>query len=282
MAFRPDFTAANPYEGVPAEYVAAMPTSLREQAESLGWIEPGAGDITEPVTPPGGLFACPYCGAQFGSTAGLAAHLSAEHPNLPGGVGDMTTGFDPYAPMQASPYAPGSPEWMEERYAGPGDPYGRWAGFGTALGLYGRQQLAPYERYMVGQQPQLESLYNILGRWGGVGGQPEYAPGMFSQWAPQYAQNPFAMYGMARGMLGDVFGMTPEQSGMAYGGGGIGNLLQMALRPQLGKQAAGWMGQQMPIAQEQWQQQYPGWVAGGGQPTFIDYIKEKYKLGEYL
>ena len=176
-----------------------------------------------------------------------------------------------------NPWAAGTPEFMEEAY-------GRWPGFGTAMGMYGRQYLKPYEQYQAGLQPGLETLYDVGGRMGTRGGFGQYAPGgMFSQWAPQYAQDPRAMYGLARGMMGNVFGMTPEQRAGAEVGYGtapqdLASLMQMGLRTQLGKGTAGWLAGKMPAEQQAWTAQYPQQQG----PSFEDYIREKYNLGQYF
>lgn len=197
------------------------------------------------------------------------------------------TPFPPTAPppternLFENPYAVGSPEFMEEYY-------GRWPGFGTALGLYGRQALSPYEQYQAGMQPQLETLYDVGGRMGRVG-LTQYDPNqLFSQWAPPYAQNPFAMYAQARGMMGGLIGLTPEQRAQAEittEGADFPALLQMGLRSQLGKQTAGWMAGQIPAARQAYSAQYPqtGMAEGlQGAPSFMDYIMQKYNLGGFF
>jgi len=176
-------------------------------------------------------------------------------------------------------YPVGSPEWMEERY-------GRGAGFGTALGTYGRQYLSPFEEYLAGRHQLLDPLYDISTRMGTAGGFGQYLPGgMYSQWAPQYARNPFEMYGLAKSMMGNVFGMTPEQratTGITAGGQDFGSLLEMALRTSLGKRTAGWMAEQVPGAYQSWVSEYPGWTAEGGEPSFLNYLKQKYNLGQFF
>lgn len=241
---------------------------------------------TEPPTEfPAGLFVCPYCQAHFSSMADLAAHLTAAHSGgesqnpwlnyLGEGRGGLAGAAMGTAGM--NPWLPGSSQFMEEEY-------GRWPGFGTELGLFGRQYLSPHEQYQAGLQPGLETLYDVGGRMSTAGGFSQYAPGgMFSQWAPQYAQDPFAMYGLARGMMGNVFGMTPEQragADIGYGTapGDISDLMAMGLRTQLGKGTAGWLAGKMPTEQQSWLSQYPQQQG----PSFLDYIREKYNLGQYF
>lgn len=252
-------------QGYNSVYDAMIKTGAATQPTGVPGATPATTTVTTPVTTPPVTTSPSYApgvGA-YGLEGGEFANYLLNQTG-----GDMTTEG-----------GVGSPTWMEEAY-------GRWPGYGTALGLYGRQYMSPYEQYQAGLGDPLSRLYDISGRMGTAGGFPQYAPGgMFSQWAPQYAQNPFAMYTLARSMMGDVMGMTPEQrggAGMAYGGGDLGPLLEMALRQQVGKQTAGWISGQLPIAQEQWQQQYPGWVAGAGQPSFLDYVRQKYNLGQFF
>lgn len=184
-----------------------------------------------------------------------------------------------YTEAIANPWAAGSPRFMEERY-------GRWPGFGTAMGLFGRSHLAPSEQYTAGLEPQLGALYDISGRLGTAPGMGGYSPqGMFSEWAPSYARNPFSMYAQARGMLGSAFGMTPEArstAGVGYGSGAIDELLRSGLRTQLGKSTSGWLAGQLPSAEQSWLAQYPEQGPGTGAPSFLDYVKQKYNLGQYF
>ncbi len=224
-----------------------------------------------PPTPsPTGLFDCPYCGLRFSSTTDLATHLSTAHPTLPGGGGvgqggtQMTTGYMP--PV-------GSPQWTEETY-------GPQAGYLSGLGLYGKGYQSPYQQYQAGMYDPLNLLWQMQAPMA-MAGQPGYQPTQYlSQFAPQYAEDPFSMYAMARGTLRDVMGMAPEQrAGMpgAEYGGGIAQLLGLGLRQQLGP-GAEWLQGRVPAERTQWMAQYPQQLG----PTFLDYIKQKYNLGQWL
>lgn len=256
-------------------FTPAQLAAVEAEARAMG-LDPATGQPARAATTP-----CPICGTP------LAADEYVPHTELHAVANQPpATNIPPYEPgpywgttggtnMATNPWAVGSPQFMEETY-------GRWPGFGTALGLYGRQYLSPYEQYMAGQQPSLEALYDIGGRMGTAGGFPQYAPGgMFSQWAPQYAQNPFAMYALARSMMGSAAGMTPEQRAVAEipaGGADLSSLLQMALRTQLGKGTAGWIAGKMPAEQQAWTAQYPQQQG----PSFLDYVMQKYGLSRFF
>lgn len=220
---------------------------------------------TPPVTPPGVTPPVGEIGAVWpGGREGLLGNTTAP---ITGGAGMAIQ----------NPWPAGSPEQMEEMY-------GRWPGYGTALGLFGKQYLSPYQKYQAGMQPGLETLYDVGGRMGTAGGFSQYAPGgMFSQWAPQYATDPRSMYGRAQSMMGSVFGMSPEQRAGADVGYGtapqdLASLLTMGLRTQLGKGTAGWLAGKMPAEQQTWMAQDPQQQG----PSFLDYLKAKYNLGQYF
>jgi len=169
------------------------------------------------------------------------------------------------------PMEPGGHQWMEEVY-------GPEAGYLSALGLYGRQYQTPYQQYLANRYQQLAGL------WGARQAMAVDYPAMgqsglgyLSEWAPQYARDPFAMYGMAQNMLRQTMGMSPEQRagyGLTYEGGGLENLMQMGLRPQYGRFGAGYVAGQMPVERERWIQQYPTQEG----PTFLDYLRQRYGL----
>lgn len=173
-------------------------------------------------------------------------------------------------------WATGSAPWMEELY-------GRWPGYGTAMGIYGQNYLRPFQQYQASQVEPLSNLYDIAGRMGTAGGFAQYAPNtMFSQWAPGYAQNPQQMYGLAQQMMGSAYRMTPEQratTGVTAGEGDLSNLLEMGLRTRLGRNTAGWLAGRIPSEQQAWTAQYP---TGTGGPSFLDYVMNKYGLGRYF
>lgn len=226
-----------------------------------------------PPTPsPTGLFDCPYCGLRFSSAAELARHLETAHPTLPGGGGAGGGGTQmPYTPSTTFPV--GSPQWTEETY-------GPQAGYMAGLGLYGKGYQSPYQQYQAGMYDPLNLLWQMQAPMA-MAGMPGYAPTQYlSQFATPFAEDPFSMYAMARGTLGDVMGMAPEQrAGMpgAEYGGGIAQLLGLGLRQQLGPGAA-WLQGRVPAERTQWQAQYPQQQG----PTFLDYIRQKYNLGQWL
>lgn len=192
-------------------------------------------------------------------------------PAAPGG-GTMATEQNLYT----QPYAAGSPQWMEEVY-------GPQAGYMTGLGLFGKQGRSPYQSYQERLYDPLTRLYDLSSQFtaGGVGG---YNPGGFmGQWGQPYAENPFAMYAQARGMMGDVMGMAPEQrAGFGLQGptAALQDLLGMGLRQQIGLPGASWLSGRLPQEQESWVAQYP--QQGAGAPNFMDYLREKYNLGQYF
>ena len=246
--------------------------------QSGAWIRTGESPIKTKEEEPEPIIS----GCEEGTTSGTGVN---QYTCINGKwvyTGEAPTGYEPGEPSYGEPWAVGSPEWMEEHY------WDRWAGMGTALGLYGKQGLSPYEQYLKGQLGPTSALYDIYGRMSTVPGYGYEAPGMFSPWGARYAQDPFAMYGMARGMMGDVFGMTPEERGMAdlgYESGAMADLMRMGLRPQLGRQTAQWLAGKLPVMREAWQAQYPGWTAetaGAGQPSFYDYARQKYNIGQYF
>lgn len=176
--------------------------------------------------------------------------------------------------LYTNPYSVGSPEWMEEVY-------GPRAGYMTGLGLFGKQGRSPYQSYQERMYDPLSRLYDLSSQFtaGGVGG---YEPGGFmGQWGQPYAENPFAMYAQARGMMGDVMGMAPEQrAGFGLQGptAALQDLLGMGLRQQIGLPGASWLSGRLPQEQESWVAQHPQ----GQGPNFMDYIKAKYNLGQYF
>ena len=234
---------------------------------------------TAPTTGAANNYICPICGTQqdeWSYDGHVSAHKMTEAQE---GFGEaFAGGVPPFEPLgMGSPWAKGTPQFMEEEY-------GRWPGFGTALGLFGRQSLTPHEQYLASMQGPLERLYDIGGRMGTAGGFGQYAPGgMFSEWAPQYAQNPFAMYGLAQGMMGDVMGMNPEQRattniGYETNPRAVEDLLSLGLRTQLGKGTAGWLSGKLPAERQSWLSQYPQQQG----PSFMDYISQKYNLGQFF
>lgn len=188
----------------------------------------------------------------------------------PGALGTMGA-----TPDWGQPDFPvGSPEWWE--MVGGARP-----GYMGALGLLGKEYQSPWQQYMAGQYDPLQMMWQLASPMAMMG-YPSMDPGtgMFSQWAPQYAQDPSAMYGMARGMLSNVMGMTPEQRGtlgMGGGGGSFADLLGMGLRSALGP-GASWLAGRVPQLQQQWMARDPLGKVG----SFIDYIREKYDLGQWL
>lgn len=245
-----------------------------------------------PVGSAPGLFDCHLCGANFGTTAELADHYATAHPELPigggggeapvigGGLGGGIGGIGeapvapPYIPSVMPPAgSAGYSPWIEERY-------GPQAGYMAGLGLYGKAYHTPYQQYQAGMYNPMNFLWNMQTQMEALNRPGYNAPQYLSQFAPQYGQNPFAMYGMARGMMGDVFGMSPEERAGMTGGtyeSDLAQLLGLGLRQDLGPGAA-WLQGRIPAERGQWQAQYP--MQQG--PSFLDYITEKYNLGRYF
>jgi len=173
-----------------------------------------------------------------------------------------------------NPFEPGSGQWYEYQ----DDPY---RGYMSHMGLLGKEYLTPYQQHQASRYPMLQQLYGLQSGLH-MRGQGYEAPGGFlGGWAQPHAQNPFGMYGMAKGMLGDVVGMTPEtRQEMGYGatGADFQNLLGMGMRSDLGLQGSGWLAGRIPAEQEKWQAQYPEQQG----PTFMDYLVGKYNLGQYF
>lgn len=236
-----------------------------------------------PAEAPAAGYQCPYCTQDFPTADALATHIVAcpLNPALMGG-GEEGAPYTPAPPGEMGPtpdwgqvdYPVGSPEWWE--MVGGARP-----GYMSALGLLGKEYQSPFQQYQAGMFDPLQTMWQMASPMAMMG-YPSMDPGtgMFSQWAPQYAQDPFSMYGMARGMLGNVMGMTPEQRGTLGMGGGAGSfadILGMGLRSQLGP-GASWLAGRVPQLQQQWMAQDPLSQAG----SFIDYIREKYNLGQWL
>lgn len=180
---------------------------------------------------------------------------------------------------EENPFPVGTPSW----YAWRNDPY---MAYKSMMGFRGRDYLAPNERYQLEQYNPLKMLFDVGQTMSfshpqtGMMNQP-----YFHEWAPSYAQNPFAMYGLAKNMMGDVFSMTPEKRGsygLGEGEGNIGQLLQMGLRRSMGGAASSWLGGRVPLERQLWGEKYPEWAPGGEQPSFLDYLKNKYNLGQYF
>ncbi len=176
--------------------------------------------------------------------------------------------------LYSQPYAVGSPQWMEEVY-------GPRAGYMTGLGMYGKQGRTPYQSYQERLYDPLSRMYDLSSQFT-AGGVPGYEPGGFmGQWGQPYAENPFAMYAQARGMMGDVMGMAPEQrAGFGLQGptAALQDLMGMGLRQQVGLPGAQWLSGRLPQEQESWVSQYPQ----GQGPSFLDYVTNKYNLGRYF
>lgn len=262
---------------------AALPKSAEEFIMSNIQIPP-----KEPttVTPETVTQTCPYCGLGFDNQDDLINHAAtcSLNPSVfaePGSwAGYMVPsdgvdggGFD-Y--LNTVPWGVGTPPYMEELY-------GRWPGFGTALGLYGRAHLSPHEQYLASRAEPLSLMYDIGGRMAPYG----YAPdSMYSEWAPGYAQNPAAMYGLAENMMGSLVGMSPElraQAEMPATGGDFGSLLEMALRTRLGRNTANWISGRIPAEQQAYTAMYPQQMMDTFTgPTFLDYVLNKYGIAGYF
>ena len=186
-------------------------------------------------------------------------------------------GFAPTPPernLYDSPFSVGSPQWMEEVY-------GPRAGYMTGLGMYGKQGRTPYQSYQERLYDPLSRMYDLSSQFT-AGGVPGYEPGGFmGQWGQPYAENPFAMYAQAKGMMGNVMGMNPEQrAGFGLQGptAALQDLMGMGLRQDLGLPGAQWLSGRLPQEQESWVSQYPQ----GQGPSFLDYVTNKYNLGKYF
>ncbi len=254
-----------------------------------GWTEPALSQYYPDLPRRGaagatstGLFECPYDGQRFSTMAELAAHLLQAHPTQPGGYQTTGIGGTPMTTgTQWGQYALGSPEYWEEKGG-----WGYPAAYKQALGLTGRTTLAPHEEYLAGMYEPLAALGGMQGALAQMPGyQNQFAaPGPYmTQWMQPYTQSPSAMYGLAQQLLGQTLGMPFAEREQIPGmtGTDIGGLLGMGLRPQLGP-GAQWLAGRVPAEMETWQQQYPEWMAGAGQPSFLGYLKEKYNLGRYF
>ncbi len=173
-----------------------------------------------------------------------------------------------------NPFAVGSPEWMEEVY-------GPRAGYMTGLGLYGKQGRTPFQSYQERLYDPLSRLYDLSSQFA-AGGVSDTTPGGFmGQWGQPFAQNPFAMYAQARGMMGNVMGMAPEQRasfGLQGPTPALQDLMGMGLRQELGLPGAQWLSGRLPQEQEAWVSQYPQQQG----PNFLDYVTQKYNLGRFF
>lgn len=157
------------------------------------------------------------------------------------------------------------------------------------LGLGQRNYLNPAEQYQVGQYNPLSTMYGVQGRMATQF--PELLPGYFTDYA---LGNPNRtggnIYGYANSLMSKILGATPEargtmgtvweptwSEGERTSGGNIAELqqlLQTALRQNLGRPGANWLAGNLPAEQQRW----AGGLAQGGTGTFLDYIRQKYNL----
>ena len=159
------------------------------------------------------------------------------------------------------------------------------------MGLGTQNYYNPAQQYTMQQFDPLNMLYGLQGRMGTVD------PG----WAPRSTGADYAydftgrgstpIQGRARSLMQQIMGWSPEQraqAGTTYeptwsegertSSGNIGELqqlIQQALRKQLGRPGANWLAGNLPAEQQRW----AGTQAQGGTDTFLDYIRQKYNLG---
>ena len=162
------------------------------------------------------------------------------------------------------------------------------------LGLGTQNYYNPAQQYQMQQFDPLNMMYGLRGRMASV--IPPLAPGgTFADYAFPFAGNMSGqgMQNQAKGLLGALMGWNPEQraqAGAVYeptysegertGGGNIAELqqlIQQALRGQLGRPGANWLAGNLPAEQQRW----AGGQAQGQTGTFLDYIRQKYNLGSF-
>jgi len=182
------------------------------------------------------------------------------------------------------------------------DIYDPFTAYLQRLGLGTQNYFNPAQQYQIGQFDPLQNMYNIRGRMATLPGNQGMAPGYFSDWMNQFTPNPNqgggmnsyygTMYPQAQNLMRQIFNTGQEGRAQAgtvyeptYSGGertGSGNiaelqqLIQTALRGQLGRPGANWLAGNLPAEQQRWAGQQ---VAQGPQGTFLDYIRSKYNLG---
>jgi len=228
---------------------------------------------------------------EFGSVAGIMQNATGV--NYTGSTGIPTPGTPPYTeiPPPVYPATTGGTNVPITEGVSPFTQYMQRLGLGAG-GYFN-----PAQRYQAQQYDPLRWLY---------GQAQTYAPLMQTQpgqWGDYIgtAAGQMGQIGQgAQNILGSLFGASPTQrmeqgltyepyldpmtGEMTYGGEGaqgmnqLQDLLSMALRGAWGPQGAGRFAQRAPAEQQQWQLQYPG---GQGQ-NFIDYIRSKYNLGQFI
>jgi hypothetical protein len=189
------------------------------------------------------------------------------------GVGDTTT-IPNTSPW--SDYDVGSPKWIEYVYGREHPEYGYLAG----LGLLGKEGRTPYQSYLENLYGPLSRLYDLSSKFATAGmGQ---SPGdTLAGYSTPFTQNPFAMFQQAKSMLGQTTGMTPEQRaslGLQGPTAALQDLMGMGLRGSLGIPGATWLANRLPQEEEQWVAKYPQQQG----PSFMDYLVQKYNLGQYF
>ncbi len=117
----------------------------------------------------------------------------------------------------------------------------------------------------------------------GYGQGQEQAQPYLSQYMQPFTQNPFAAYIKGQGLLKTAMGMPYTERADVPGMAGpeLGTLLQYGLGQQLGP-GAKWLAGRVPYEYAGWQGEYPGFQAGGAEPSFLKYLSTKYNLGQYL
>uniref|UniRef100_A0A6M3KLW5 Uncharacterized protein n=1 Tax=viral metagenome TaxID=1070528 RepID=A0A6M3KLW5_9ZZZZ len=259
-------------------------------------ITPSSSDPWDPLTPlsPGANAGTPYHGQKKTGSNGTIfmwdSGLNDWVPESEWGGGDIREpNFnDPNDPLSigsnipTNTYPIGSPEWWEmvQMERNPNNPdYS--TGYMKALGLMGRQQLNPWEQYQANAYGDLSNLWGQGNTMAAMGYGGMKTDPFMANWGAQMAQDPSQMYGYARNMLNNVMGMTPDQRGQVGMMGGEGNfadVLRMGLQSTMGGAAASSLAKQVPILQQQYLAENP--QSKG--PSFIDYLRTKYNLDEWL
>ena len=250
---------------------------------------------TPPTTTPTPLV-CGFCGMQFSTVDALIEHLAVcpmnpsnqPTPTPTGDTGQIGGGEmagegaigqefprDIYTAPQLYRYAFGIPQ--------PGERGGL---------------VNPWQQYLMGWQRPTQSLWELQTAMGqpGVYGTTTQRPEDYGAYAVGIQSN---IHRRAQQLLHGLYGMTPEarsERGLEYGTPGYGmptpfatsdvgidyaNLLQMALRPRLGRMGGAMMARRVPAEQEAWGRGMAE-SSGVGQGSFLNYLIDKYNLAGYF
>lgn len=168
--------------------------------------------------------------------------------------------------------------------------YGPFTQYLKRVGLGAGNYWNPAQRYLAGLYEPLRGLFEMQQPLGAALGQRTPYWGDFMS---KYLGQPRNVWQQYANLLGGLFGMTPESRGEwgfsfepQYGEFGeqsyegmplsfLQNLVTGGLTPSLGRIGAGWLAQRLPYMQTQWE-------LAGPEQTFLDYIRSKYNLGQWL